>query len=651
MFKNLKLSGKLWGLTLLLLVAVMLVAGISIWSISGILSASHDFSAAAELDTFLTEKEVDHLNWVNKVKDLFVKNLDTLKVTLDPTKCGLGMFLYGEEAQKLGQHRPELVSHLDAIKKPHKHLHESAVHINKVWQQIHPGLSLTLAARLDDHRRWAGSVSQSLLENKDITVQLDPTRCAFGKWLAGDECRNLTAEWPEFGAVIAKVTDHHKKLHESAAMIKSATTEETKKEIYMGETMPQLTAVGKLFQQAQDLEGGLEKTQAKAKHIFDTKTLPALEAVKDKMAGLMTQFDSKRMVAEETMVSKGANSKLASIVVTAAAFITGILMSFFIIRSITGPIFRIIEGLNEGAAQVASVSGQVSSASQGLAECSSEQAASIEETSSSLEEMSSMTKQNADNTKEAARLVKVSGESMGSSHKHLQGTNNCMNDISKHGEEISKIIKTIDEIAFQTNLLALNAAVEAARAGEAGAGFAVVADEVRNLALRCAEAAKNTEELVQATLTDIGQGTDLVAKTLEEFYRMGEDAKKVSELFAEVSTASDEQTKGIDQINIAVAEVDKITQQNAANAEESASASEEMNAQADQMKGFVDDLVRLVGGSTKGAKKVSYDKVKTPTTVINKAVAAQAQKEIVPQAREVKPEQVIPMADEDFKDF
>ena len=158
MFKNLKLSGKLWGLTLLLLAAVMLVAGISIWSISGILSANSEFSYAAELDTFMTEKEVDHLNWVNTVKDLFVKNLDTLQVTMDHTKCGLGKFLYGEEAHKLGQHRPDLVGHLDAIKEPHKHLHESAVYINEAWRQVHPGLSLTLAARLDDHRRWAESV-------------------------------------------------------------------------------------------------------------------------------------------------------------------------------------------------------------------------------------------------------------------------------------------------------------------------------------------------------------------------------------------------------------------------------------------------------------------------------------------------------------
>jgi methyl-accepting chemotaxis protein len=600
MLGKLKLRGKLWGLTLLLLLAILFVASISLWSISGMLSANHEFSYAAGLDTFLTEKEVDHLNWVRKVENLFAENLETLVVTMDPTKCGLGKFLYGEETRMLTQQRPELVQYVDAIKEPHKDLHESASAIKEAWRQIHPGLSMILAARLDDHRRWTLSVAESLLEEKDITVQMDSAKCAFGKWLAGDESRKLTGEWPEFGAIIAKTSGHHQKLHESAAMIKSSSSKEAKKEIYTAETMPQLAVVGKLFRDLQDLEAGLEAAQSVSRRIFDTKTLPALQSTKDKMAGLMKQFEKMRKVAEQTMISKGGTAKLTSTIVTGLAFLIGILMSFFIIRSITKPVSRIIEVLNEGADQVASASSQVSDSGQQLAEGASEQAASIEETSSSLEEISSMTRQNADNAGQADNLMKEVNQVVDQANSSMDELTASMEEITKASEETSKIIKTIDEIAFQTNLLALNAAVEAARAGEAGAGFAVVADEVRSLAMRAAAAAGNTADLIEGTVRKVNSGSELVTKTNDAFDKVTESARKVGELVGEIAASSNEQSDGIEQVNKAVTEMDTVVQQNAASAEESASASEEMNAQAEQMKASVLDLVALVGKSKNG---------------------------------------------------
>jgi methyl-accepting chemotaxis protein len=173
-----------------------------------------------------------------------------------------------------------------------------------------------------------------------------------------------------------------------------------------------------------------------------------------------------------------------------------------------------------------------------------------------------------------------------------------MSEISKASEQTSKIIKTIDEIAFQTNLLALNAAVEAARAGEAGAGFAVVADEVRNLAMRAAEAAKNTSELIQDTVVKINEGSMIVEKTGKDFSKVVDGALQVAGLVGQMASASGEQAEGIDQISKAVAEIDKVVQQSAANAEESAATSEEMSAQAEQMMGFVHELERLVNSSS-----------------------------------------------------
>ena len=326
-------------------------------------------------------------------------------------------------------------------------------------------------------------------------------------------------------------------------------------------------------------------------------------------------------------------------------------ISFFVKRWITKPITILIDGFSQGAEQVASSTEQVSSASQQLAEGSSEQAASIEETSSSLEEMSSMTKQNADNANQADNLMKEANQVVKRADDSMKELTTSMEEISRASEETSKIIKTIDEIAFQTNLLALNAAVEAARAGKAGAGFAVVADEVRNLAMRAADAAKNTADLIEGTVKKVNDGGDLVATTNEAFTEVADSSAKVGELVSEISAASNEQAQGIEQVNKAVTEMDKVVQQNAANAEESASASEEMNAQAEQMKGYVDDLVALVGGSAKGAKSV-HAKVMTPKAVPGKALAAPAKKQVaVHQAKEVRPEQVIPLEDGDFKDF
>jgi methyl-accepting chemotaxis protein len=275
----------------------------------------------------------------------------------------------------------------------------------------------------------------------------------------------------------------------------------------------------------------------------------------------------------------------------------GSVLAWVLTRSITRPINRIIKGLDAGAEQVATAADQVSSASQQLAEGSSEQAAAIEETSSSLEEMAAMTRRNAENAGQTNLLMREVKEIVTQANQSMERLTGSMGQIARASEETQKIIKTIDGIAFQTNLLALNAAVEAARAGEAGAGFAVVADEVRNLAMRSAEAARNTTELIEATVNNVKVGSDLVEAAGRDFSQVAARASKMGELIDEVASASQEQAQGIDQLNRAVAEMDKVVQQNAANAEESASASTEMSSQAGHLKGFVGQLVALVGAN------------------------------------------------------
>ena len=338
-----------------------------------------------------------------------------------------------------------------------------------------------------------------------------------------------------------------------------------------------------------------------------------------------------------------------SIVVIA---LSGILLAYFSVRSITGPLNRVIEGLQEGSAQVASASGQVSSASQQLAEGASEQAAGIEETSSSLEEMSSMTQQNADNAGQANSLMQDANKVVRQANESMSDLNSSMDAISRASEQTSDIVKTIDEIAFQTNLLALNAAVEAARAGEAGAGFAVVADEVRNLAMRAADAAKDTAELIASTVKQVKEGAELVNRTNESFNNVTESASKVGELVAEIAAASKEQAQGIEQVNTAVTEMDKITQSNAATAEESASASEEMSAQADLMMTMVTELVALVGYDSRNHGEISESAIKETFSPSNMSTGKTEKEK--PARHGIKvgaPEKIIPLEEADFKDF
>jgi methyl-accepting chemotaxis protein len=288
-----------------------------------------------------------------------------------------------------------------------------------------------------------------------------------------------------------------------------------------------------------------------------------------------------------------------------------------------GELSRIVDNMRKKVGQTV---GESMCIAETLAEAASEQAASVEETSSSLEEMSSMTKQNAENANNANSLMKEANQVIVAANESMGGLTRSMGEISKASEETQKIVKTIDEIAFQTNLLALNAAVEAARAGEAGAGFAVVADEVRNLAMRAADAAKSTADLIEGTVKKINGGVDLVGSTNEEFLKVAETSTKVGNLLEKIAAASQDQAQGIEQTNIAVSEMDKVTQQNAA-------GSEELSSIMGMFK------TGAIAGSAPPLQKTNHlHKKRTPA--------------LTGMTTEVKPNQVIPFDEEDsFTDF
>ncbi|HET7536893.1 MAG TPA: methyl-accepting chemotaxis protein [Candidatus Didemnitutus sp.] len=313
--------------------------------------------------------------------------------------------------------------------------------------------------------------------------------------------------------------------------------------------------------------------------------------------------------------------------VTIVAFVVAVLIGWVIIRS-TGSVLNFVTSqLGAGADQTAAAATQLSASSQSLAEGSSEQAASLEETSASLEEIASMTKRNADSATQAKDLANKTRQAADLGAGSMAEMKQAMDAIKESSSNIAKIVKTIDEIAFQTNILALNAAVEAARAGEAGAGFAVVAEEVRSLAQRSAQSAKETAARIEESVTRSENGVQISVKVAQSFEEIVTKARQVDELVAEIATASNEQNQGIGQVTTAVAQMDKVTQSNAAGAEESASASEELSAQAEMMRDAVRSLQQLVG---RAAKAATYERERPAASAKPVATAKMTKQLITP---------------------
>ncbi|MEW6518234.1 MAG: methyl-accepting chemotaxis protein [Thermodesulfobacteriota bacterium] len=586
------------------IVILLVIAGYGYYSLHHI----HDLAQHTEIynrdNAFLLAKDIDHLQWMARVNDLFLQDGDEkLAVETDDHNCNFGKWLYGEEAKIMAAKDAEHAALIDAIREPHRQLHASAVEIGEKYVSFDSSLDGLLAERWIDHLRWNNELSNSLLTGGRFSGGLDPDQCTFGQWYHAYQASDAT-----FAALLQKWEKPHVRLHESARRIVAAMEQgdlEEARRIYGEETTPALAELAGHYQETmawidQQLAG-----QKEARRIYAERTTLAMQEVEKIMAVL------RRHATEDAQSANGQlNRQIDDVIsVTSALSLAGIffacVFAFLVCYGVGRSLRSISSRMGRGADLVRGTARQIAAFSQDMASGATQQTACLEQTSASMEEMGSMSSRNAENATQAHALMEQAKKVAGQARYSMDELTGAMQDISRASRETSKIVKTIDEIAFQTNLLALNAAVEAARAGEAGAGFAVVAAEVRNLAMRAAEAAKNTAILIENTVKKVGDGSQLAGKTGEEFIQVVDSIGKVGTLLAEIMAASKEQAKGVEEIGSAVCEMDSVVNQNAASSEQSAAASEELRQQSQSLYELVEELRRMVGRDREEDRKGS----------------------------------------------
>ncbi len=643
---------------------LILLSIVAIWAINGIgniVINADEVIEGNKLRAEMVQKEVDHLNWVSKVNGLLTDDtIHKLNVQTDSHKCGFGSWYYSDKRTEAERLVPELKPLFARIEKPHATLHNTAIKIDKAYNDVDSKLGSFLREKKTDHLAWAHKVKDPFVDRSinKVDVQTDPKKCSFGKWYYSTEINNKRKQDPEFDRLMAKIEEPHKKIHTAAIVVdrmirngdRDGAANYYMKTIKI-DAYKTLGGIDGVIKWHENLVNKLDE----AKRIYATETTPALKEVQGVLKEIRTTA-AKLVMTDQQMIDEASTTKSMVVIISLIAILIGILMAFIIALGIIKPIMKgvafakslsdgdltanldvdqkdevgelgsamkdmaanlrqIVNEVQTTGENVASGSEELSASAQSLSQGSTEQASSAEEISSSMEEMGANIQQNTDNAQQTEKLSAKASSNARDSGEAVGEATTAM-------KEIAEKINIIQEIARQTNLLALNAAIEAARAGEHGKGFAVVASEVRKLAERSQGAA---EEITTLAKNSLG----VAEKAVEMLNTLVPDIGKTADLVSEITASSTEQNQGASQIIKAINELDKVVQSNAGASEEMASTAEELSSQAQQLQSSM-SFFKI------GNRNQSFTQTSRRQPVHKKPAAMQAPKKLSANKRGMK---------------